>query len=138
MLRIGSPPCKFFLFFFTFMYRRHIKGWSTHKERLGRHTTKNNGFKINILVCMENPEDDPLKILRKKFNVKNIGTKSINMSDIIVYFAMFSTIIDKNLMFLGPHKMKMSHYFSVFVTLWNLGLFWFPKTPLILNFLFTL
>ena len=38
-------------------------------------------------------------------------------------------------MFLGPHKMKMSHYFSVFDTLWNLGLFWFPKTPsLILNF----
>ena len=32
-------------------------------------------------------------------------------------------------MFLGPHKMKMSHYFSVFDTLWNLGLFWFPKTP---------
>ena len=26
-------------------------------------------------------------------------------------------------MFLGPNKMKMSHYFSVFYTLWNLGLF---------------
>ena len=32
-------------------------------------------------------------------------------------------------MFLGPHKMKMSHYFLVFDTLWNLGFFWFPKTP---------
>ena len=38
-------------------------------------------------------------------------------------------------MFLGPHKMKMSHYFSVFNTLWNLGLFWFLKTPpLILDY----
>ena len=38
-------------------------------------------------------------------------------------------------MFLGPHKMKMSHYFLIFDTLWNLGLFWFPTTtPLILNF----
>ena len=38
-------------------------------------------------------------------------------------------------MFLGPHKMKMSHYFSVFDTLWNLGLFLFLKTPpLILNY----
>ena len=37
--------------------------------------------------------------------------------------------------FLGPHKMKMSHYFSVFVSLRNLGLFWFLKTPLlILNY----
>ena len=51
----------------------------------------------------------PLKILRNKLNRKNIGTKSINMSDIMVYFAMFSTMIDKNLMFLGPHKMKMSN-----------------------------
>ena len=28
--------------------------------------------------------------------MKNIGTKSINMSDIMVYFDMFSTTIDKN------------------------------------------
>ena len=38
---------------------------------------------------------------------------------------MFSTPIEKNYV-LGPHKMKMSHYFSVFDTLWNLGLFEFP------------
>ena len=31
--------------------------------------------------------------------MKNIGTKSINMSDIMVYLAMFSTIIDKILWF---------------------------------------
>ena len=40
-------------------------------------------------------------------------------------------------MFLGPHKMKMSHYFSVFDTLWNSGLFLIsedPPTPVILNF----
>ena len=39
-------------------------------------------------------------------------------------------------MFLGPHKMEMSHFYSVFDTLWNLGLFWFLKTPppLILNY----
>ena len=51
------------------------------------------------------------------------------MSDIMVYLAMFSTTIDKILWFLGPHKMKMSHYLSVSDTLWNLGLFKFPKTP---------
>ena len=32
-------------------------------------------------------------------------------------------------MFLGPHKMKMSHYFLVFDTLWNLGLFDFRRPP---------
>ena len=33
--------------------------------------------------------------------MKNIGTKPINMSDIMVYLAMFSTTIDKILYFLG-------------------------------------
>ena len=37
----------------------------------------------------------PLKILGNKFYMKNIGTKSINMSDIKVYLAMFSTVIYK-------------------------------------------
>ena len=37
--------------------------------------------------------NDPLKILRNKLNMKNIGTKSINMSEIMVYLAMFSTTI---------------------------------------------
>ena len=40
--------------------------------------------------------------------MKNIDTKSINMSDLMV----FSTTFDKILCFLGPHKMKMSHYFQ--------------------------
>ena len=35
----------------------------------------------------------------EKFNMKNIGTKLINMSDIMIYLAMFSTIIDKILWF---------------------------------------
>ena len=42
---------------------------------------------------------DPLKILRNKSNMKNFGTKSINMSDIMVYLVMFGTIIDKILCF---------------------------------------
>ena len=42
--------------------------------------------------------------------MKNIGTKSVNMSDIMVYLAMFSTTIDKM-----KEKMKMSHYF---ISLW--------------------
>ena len=41
----------------------------------------------------------------------------------MVYLAMFSTKIDKNLTFFGPHKIEMSHYFLVFGTLLNLGLF---------------
>ena len=35
----------------------------------------------------------------EKVNMKNIGTKSINMSDIMVYLAMFSTTIDNILCF---------------------------------------
>ena len=61
--------------------------------------------------------------------MKNIGEKSINISDIMGYLAMFSKTIDKSYV-LGPHKMKMSHYFSVFDTLWNFGLFFdFSSTP---------
>ena len=47
--------------------------------------------------------------------MKNIGTKSVNMSDIMVYLAIFSTLVGSNFMILGPHKMKMSHYF---ISLW--------------------
>ena len=45
--------------------------------------------------------------------MKNIATKSVNLSDIMVYLAMFSTISDRILCFLGPQQMKMSNYFSV-------------------------
>ena len=49
--------------------------------------------------------------------------------------AMFSTMIDKILCFMGPpHKMKMSNYFSVFDPIRNLGLFNLQGAPLILNF----
>ena len=40
--------------------------------------------------------------------MKNIGTKSINMSDIMVYVAMFSTTNDKILCFIGPHQIDCS------------------------------
>ena len=73
--------------------------------------------------------DRPPKILWNKLNMKNIGTKSINMSETIVYLPMFSTTTDKILCFFGPHKMKMSHYFSVFDTLWNLVYFYFFDDP---------
>ena len=53
--------------------------------------------------------------------MKIIDTKSTNMNDIILYFAMFSTTIDKILCFIGPRNMKMSHYFSVLDPIWNLG-----------------
>ena len=46
--------------------------------------------------------------------MKNLGTKSINMSNVMVYLVMFVTTIDKILWWFGPHKMKMSHNFSVF------------------------
>ena len=50
--------------------------------------------------------------------MKNVGTKSINMSDIMVHLAMFSTKLEKILWVLVPHKMKMCHYFfSIFGTL---------------------
>ena len=48
---------------------------------------------------------------------------------------MFITIIDQKLCFWVLIRWKWVIFFSVFDTLWNLGLFWFPKTPpLILNF----
>ena len=45
----------------------------------------------------------PLKVVGNKLNMNNIGTKSITMSDIMVYFAMFSTTNDEILCFIGPH-----------------------------------
>ena len=44
--------------------------------------------------------NDALSFLRNKLNMKNIGTKSINMSDKMVYLAMFTRIIDRILGFL--------------------------------------
>ena len=42
--------------------------------------------------------------------MKNIGTKSTNISEIIEYLTMFSTTIDKILSFMGPHKIKISNF----------------------------
>ena len=63
--------------------------------------------------------------------MKNIGTKSVNMSDKMVYLAMFSTTIDK----ISCFWVKMSHYF---ISLWyplEVGTFLISEDPpLILNF----
>ena len=69
---------------------------------------------------------DPLNLFSNKLNMKNIGTKSTNMSYIIVYLAMFSATID---IILYP-KMKMSHYFSLMDPVWN---FDDPRYPPIWN-----
>ena len=57
----------------------------------------------------------------EKLNMKSISTKSINMSDIMLYLVCL--VQQMILCFIGPHKMKMSNYFSILGTLWNLGLF---------------
>ena len=75
-------------------------------------------------------------------NINNIGTKSVNMSDIMVYLAMFSTTIDEILCFWVLIKWKLVIILSPITTLWNLGLFFIsedtPLPPLIFNFLFWL
>ena len=84
--------------------------------------------KINLGLGNFFKRNDPLKNFWNKLNMKNIGTKSVNMSDIMVYLAMFSTTI-------GPHNMKMSHQF---ISLWyplKLGTFFTSEDPpLILNY----
>ena len=89
-------------------------------------------WKINLGIGTFLKRNDPLKFFWNK----------LNMSDIMVYLAMFSTTI-------GPHNMKMSHQFislwyplklgtflisedhPLFWTFpnWNLGLFWFFDDP---------
>ena len=59
---------------------------------------------LGIFFEMEWPPKNSLK----QVEYEKFGTKSIN---IMVYFDMFSTTINKILCFIGPHKMKMSHYF---------------------------
>ena len=44
--------------------------------------------------------------------IRKIGKKSINMSDIMVYLAMFSIT---NLMLLGPHNMKMIKFLNLVI-----------------------
>ena len=90
--------------------------------------------KINLGLGTFLKRNDPLKIFRNKLNMKNIGTKSVNMSDIMVYLAMFSTTIDNILWFWVLIIWKWAIILLVFGTLWNLGLFWrlfrlesFPK-----------
>ena len=76
---------------------------SNTKQIVGKETEENIILVLGKLSKLKSGEtldwvqsgNDPLKILRNKLNMKNIGTKSINMSDIMVYLAMFSTIIDQ-------------------------------------------
>ena len=85
--------------------------------------------KINLGLGTFWKRNDPLKIFRNKLNMKNIGTKSVNMSDIMVYLAMFSTTIDNILCFLVLIIWKWVIILLVFGTLWNLGLFGSGMTP---------
>ena len=62
------------------------------------------GTLFELGTCLK--RNDHLQILRNKLNMKILGTKSIDMSEIMVYLAMLSTT---NLICLGPNKMKMSH-----------------------------
>ena len=66
---------------------------------------------------------DPLKILWNTSNMKNVGTKSINVIYIVIFFAK---IIKINI--IGPLKMQIIHYCSVFNTLFNLGFFKFFRS----------
>ena len=50
-----------------------------------------------------------------KLNMKNIGTKSVNMSDIMVYLVMFSTTIDNILCFWVLIRWKLV---IIFISLW--------------------
>ena len=71
--------------------------------------------KINLGLGNFLKWNDTLKLFRNQLNMKNIGTKSVNMSDLMIYLAMLSTTIDKILCFL---KMNMSHYlFSLWYSL---------------------
>ena len=63
------------------------------------------------------------------FEYENIGTKSVNMSDIMVYLAMFSTTIDTILCFWVLITWKWVIILLVFGTLWNLDFFDFRRPP---------
>ena len=73
--------------------------FSTHpksKVEMNLGLFKNGLIKLGLGTFL----NDPLKLFQNKLNMKNIGTKSANMSDIMVYFAVFSPTIDKILCFL--------------------------------------
>ena len=78
-------------------------------------------------------QNDPLEILRNKLNMKNIGTKSINMIDIMVYLAMFSTIINQILCWDCP---KGNEWWIVasYLPTGRGKLFMFVDTLLLLNY----
>jgi len=82
-------------------------------------------FELGIFL----KRNDPLKFLRNKLNMKNIGTKSINMSDIMVYLAMFSTIIDQILCFLVPIRWKWVIIFQSLIPSGTWDFFDFRRPP---------
>ena len=108
-----------------------LKSWETLDWVQSGNGPPHPFFELGIFL----KRNDPLIFFWNKLIMKNIGTKSIIISDIMVYLAMFSTTIDNILCFLVLIIWKWVIILLVFGTLWNLGLFWFPKTPpLILNF----
>ena len=70
--------------------------------------------------------NDPLTNFRNKLNMKNIGTKSVN---IMVYLAMFSTTIHKILCFLVLIRWKWVIIFKSLIPSGTWDYFIFPKTP---------
>ena len=87
----------------------------------------------------------------KLIEIKNIGTKSINMSEIKVYLAMFSTTIDKILYFLVLIRWKwviilnfsqlklgtfLIFYDPLFGPFPKFPAFYFGKLPLVNNIFF--
>ena len=77
----------------------------------------------------------PPKKNSKQVEYENIGTKSVNMSDVIVYLAMFSATVDKIVCFWVLIRWKWVIILLVIGSLWNLWLFFISEDPpLILNF----
>ena len=82
----------------------------------------------HLSLCI-NASISTLYLFWNNLNMKNIGTKSVNMNDIMVYLAMFSTTIDQILCFWFLIRWKWVIILLVFGTLWNLELLGFPRTP---------
>ena len=83
---------------------------------------------LNCVIWVGRMRVEPKIIIHSSYTICKTK-KSTNMSYIIVYLAMFSTTIDTSLCFWSLIRLKWVIILLVFGTLWNLGLFWFPKTP---------
>ena len=88
--------------------------------------------KINLGIGTFLKQNDPLTKFRNNLNMNKFGTKSINMSDILVFWPCLVQLLIKYDVFwvFILLKMKMSHYFSVCDTLWNFFKFFDDPPPL--------